>query len=285
MERRLTFHIITSPVFWVGAPLVITEILRRGHYISVLDEKLLPAPKKLLECDVLIDMSAITDEKFYRSLEKEHKRKIQSGEKAPLMVDSPGAIIDSFDKNRTHKHFPDLIPESYTLTGRNNQEVFEYFKNDEYVVIKPIIGWWGRGIERIAPMEARGIYRKTKGMIVQKYIPFEKGIGRVVTLNHENDFEIVSSYLRVPINSWRTGIDIKYDCVQEPITEGLGKFAQFVSKKSGLYLNGIDYIHSNGKYILLEVNAVPAMKESYDAFGIDIPKKLLTHLERNLITE
>ncbi len=285
MKRRLTFHVITSPVFWVGAPLVIAEILRRGHYISVLDEKLLPAPKKLLECDALIDMSAITDEKFYQSLEKEYKRRIQADEKTPLMIDPPGAIIDSFDKSRTHKHFPNLIPESYTLTGSNNQEVFEHFKDDEYVVVKPIIGWWGTGIERIAPMEARDIYRKTKGVIVQKYIPFEKGIGRIVTLNHENDFEVVSSYLRVPLNSWRTGIGIRYDCVQEPITEDLSEFAQFVSKQSGLYLNGIDYIYSNGRYILLEVNAVPAMKEAYDAFGIDIPKKLLTHIERNLITE
>ena len=277
----LIFHMITSQMFWVGAPMVISEIIRRGHYLSIFDEETLPSCKKLLDCDVFIDMSTITRKSFYFSLERENLSRRSSHSRVPLMVDPPTAIINSFDKRRTHKIFSDLVPESYNLTGECNARKLEKFKDDQFVVVKTSQGWWGVDVERLTPQQAVEKHRKSKGLIVQKYIPFEKGVGRIVTLNHGNDFEIACSYLRIP-NSWRTGTDVKYKCVQEPVSRELHQFALSVSQRCGLYLNGIDYIYNNGRYILLEVNAVPAMKEPYDEFKIDIPKRLLAHIERNI---
>ncbi len=280
-EKKLVFHLVTSKIFWVGAPMIISEIIRRGHYISVFDENSIPPYKKLLNCDVFIDMSAITRKSFYTSLKNEYEHRKNSLLKTPLMIDPPEAVINSFDKRKTHKIFPDIIPESYNLTGKNNEEKINKFKNDESVVVKTPLGWWGKGVERLTPQQAIKKYGKSQGLIVQKYIPLTKGVGRIVTFNYKNDFEIACSYVRIS-DSWRTGTDVNYICKRQPVTEKLRDFALSVSKRCGLYLNGIDYIYHNGDYVLLEVNAVPAMQEPYDEFKIDIPQKLLNHVERGI---
>ena len=156
--------------------------------------------------------------------------------------------------------------------------------DDEYIVIKPAIGWWAKSVERLTPKQAIKKYAISKDLIIQKYVPFENGVGRIVTINYNNDFEIACSYLRRP-KSWRTGVDIKHKCLIQPVDSKLYDFAKQISQKCGLYLNGIDYIYSNGKYVLIEVNAVPAMKEPYDEFKIDIPNKLINHIERNITLE
>jgi glutathione synthase/RimK-type ligase-like ATP-grasp enzyme len=278
-KERLNFHLITSKVFWVGAPMIISEIIKRDHYFSVFDELALPPAKTLLDCDVFIDTSTITRRGFYLSLLRELARRKIACQKVPLMVDPPESIMNSFDKRRTHEIFPDLTPESYNLTGRNNRKILEKFKDDEYLVVKDPLGWWGESVERVTPTQATKNYDHSKNLIVQKYVPFEKGVGRIVTINHANDFEIACSYLRIP-KSWRTGVDIAYKCVQEPVSKELRDFAHTVSTRCGLYLNGIDYIQNNGRYVLLEVNAVPAMKEPYDEFQIDIPRMLISHIEK-----
>jgi len=280
-KRNLNFHLITSRTFWVGAPMIISEIIKRGHYLSVFDENSLPPSKVLLDCDVFIDMSTITRKSFYLSLSKEYMHRKSSGLKGPLMIDPPEAIINSFDKQMTHKMFPDLVPESYVLTGKNNKGKIEKFKDNQFVVIKPTQGWWGQGVERLTPQQAFKKHTKTKNVILQKYVPPVNGIGRIVTICHKNNFEIATSYIRVS-SSWRTGTDVNYKCVKQPVTKELQTFASVVSKRCGLYLNGIDYIYNDGNYVLLEVNAVPAMKEPLDAFGINIPKKLLAHIEHNV---
>lgn len=284
LSKQLTFHLITSKTFWFGAPLVITEILSRGHYVSVFDEKNLPSNEVLLDCDVFIDMSTITDESFYVALDKELSKMPSLGKNTPLMVDPPKAILDSVDKRRTHEILPEFVPESYNLNGKDNLKLINKFIDDEYVVIKPAVGWWAKSVELIKPKDAIKKYSKLKDLIIQKYIPYEKGVGRIVTINYKDDFEIACSYTRKP-KSWRTGVDINHKCTKVTVNDNLFKFAKEVSQKCGLYLNGIDYIFSNGKYVLIEVNAVPAMKEPYDEFKVNIPKKLISHIERSLTTK
>ena len=279
-KKILNFHLIISKTFGVGSPLIISEIQRRGHNLSTFDERSVPPLKKLLSCDVLIDMSTITDKKFYFSLKKALKQRKSLGLNIPLMIDPPDAIVKSFDKLLTHKIFPDLIPESYSLTGKNNIKKIQRCKDDKFIIVKSPEGWWGRGVKRLSPRLAFAKYSKAKNLIIQKYIDPSNGVGRVVTLFNNNDFEIVASYTRIS-RSWKVGVEKNYVCKHVPITKKLKEFSLLVSRRSGLYLNGIDYIYHQGKYVLLETNAVPAIKEPMDVFGIDIPKKLLNHIERN----
>jgi glutathione synthase/RimK-type ligase-like ATP-grasp enzyme len=89
------------------------------------------------------------------------------------------------------------------------------------------------------------------------------------------------AYLRIP-DSWRTGEGSlsQYRLVQ--VNKKLVDFAKDASVRSGLYLNGIDYIYHDGKYVLIEVNAAPGIRDPYDDFKIDTPKMLLDHIERSV---
>ncbi|TAK96104.1 hypothetical protein EPO05_02600, partial [Patescibacteria group bacterium] len=171
-SNKLVFHLITSKIFWVGAPMLIPEIIKRGHYISVFDEKVLPQYNKILDCDICIDMSAIISKRFYNSLGTAYNKRKLYGLKTPLMVDPPRAIINSLDKRRTHKIFSDLVPESYNLTGRNNEQLINNFRHDEFVIVKSPTGWWGKDIDKITPQQALEKYSKSKDLIIQKYVPF-----------------------------------------------------------------------------------------------------------------
>ena len=275
---RLEVHILTSGEFPFGAPIVIAELLRRGHYVSTYDELNMPRPAKLLSCDVMIDMSAITSRSFYASLRREYTRRQMRSMNPPLIVDPPGAILNSLDKRVTHRSFRDLVPESYNLHGLRNKQLISRFCDDQYVVVKPAKGWWGRGIERLSPADAKKKYCHTKGYIVQKYIQPENGIGRVVTLSYQGRVKVVCSYTRFP-ESWRTGVDTHYSCMLVPVTASLLEFVQEVSVRCGLVLNGIDYVFSGGRYYLLEVNAVPAIREPLEEFGIDVSQHLIDLIE------
>ena len=217
----LNFHLITSRTFWVGAPMIITEIIKRGHYLSIFDEEHLPPLKTLLECDVFMDMSTITKKSFYHALAREYKSRKSKG---PVMIDPPEAIVNSFDKRLTHNMFSNLVPESYVLTGKNNKEKIEKFKGNEFLVIKSLQGWWGEGVERLSPQNALKKHSKSKDLIVQKYVPPSNGVGRIVTLSHKGYFEIVVAYTRFS-RSWRTGTDVSYTCKKEPVTKKTTRIA------------------------------------------------------------
>jgi len=281
MKERLDVSLVTSKVFWESMPLLIAEIARREHYLSVFDDKNIPSFQSLLDCDVHIDLSAIIDQHFYEDLQGEYQRRQAEGRRVPLMVDPPNAVINSMDKRKTHAIMPDLVPESYNLDGSNNEEVIARFMPDEYVVIKDPFGWWARGIDRLSPQEAIAKHRDSQGLIVQKYVPFTDGVGRVLTLNHGTDFKIMCAYLRIP-DSWRTGegTTSRYELVL--VKDELYNFALTVSQRAGLYLNGIDYIESNGRYVLLEINAAPGFRDPHDEFGINTPKTIMDHIERNV---
>ncbi len=280
--RQLTFHIITSKKFWSGAPLLIIEIVKRGHYLSTFDENALPAMDVLLTCDVFIDMSTITDPSFYLNLEKYTKQQKKRGLSSPFMIDPPMAILDSFDKSRTHKMFPELVPESYDLNGVNNSFFINKFISDEFVVVKPSVGWWGKDVERLTPGDALKKYAHKSGLIVQKYIPAYNRVGRILTLNHGDDFQIICNYERYT-KAWRTGVDVEYFCYRKKVSKRLKEFSKIVSKRCGLYLNGIDYLMHDGGYVLLEVNAVPAIKEPTDEFKINVSKQIVDHIERSIL--
>ena len=204
------------------------------------------------------------------------------------MVDNPFATMSSLDKRKTRRLMPDFVTEGYDLDGTSNHEAISHFDKDEWVVVKDPLGWYSRGTDRVSPEEAHDKYGSAKDMTVEKYIPFIRGVGRVLTLNHGANFQVVCNYLMVP-NSWRTGegVDVSHELADYP--EDLRLFAQNVTKRSGLYLNGMDYIErtpkdreeGQNKYALLEVNAVPNLRVPLHYLGVDAPGMFVRHVEQS----
>ncbi len=263
-----------------STPLITNAFEKNGHNVAMHSAESLPGYGELLACDVLIDRSPITDANFFKGLARAYRNKRISGEQTPLMIDNPLATIVASDKRKTHALFPDLVPESYNLDGVTNHASINAFANDEYVVIKDPLGWYSIGTELLSLDEAHDKYGNATDLVVQKYVPFTRGIGRVVLANFEGDSQVLCSYLMTP-DSWRTGNGVTNKFELLDCSPSLEEFACAVTKTSGIYLNGIDYIESNGSYVLLENNTVPNLRVPYHYLGVDVPSLFVKHVERS----
>ena len=280
--QSLAFNFVTSKRFGVGAPLLIEEVMSRGHSVHAFKHSSLPPLHQLLECDVLIDMSTITSVQYYNAIvQLIHEAKL-AGRSVPLLIDPPEAIKQSMDKHLTHLQFTEFVPESYLLEADTFDAILERFRGDEYVVIKPIIGWGGEGVDRYTYADICENNSDLLGKIIQKYIPITNGIGRLLTINYKQHFSLVGAYTRRPIG-WKTDLTGDYECLPDHVNNQLESFAREVSVRSGLYLNGIDYILHDDKYFLLEVNAVPAIREPMEVLGIDVPKIIVDRIESDVL--
>jgi glutathione synthase/RimK-type ligase-like ATP-grasp enzyme len=185
---------------------------------------------------------------------------------------------------------PEFVPEGYNLDGESNHQAISHFEEDEWVVIKDPLGWYSRGMDRVSPEEAHDKYGSARDMTVEKYVPFIRGVGRVLTMNHGANFQVVCSYLMVP-DSWRTGEGVSVTHELTDCPDDLRLFAHDVTKRSGLYLNGMDYIEraaedrteGQNKYALLEVNAVPNLRVPLHYLGVDAPGKFAEHVEQSAL--
>jgi glutathione synthase/RimK-type ligase-like ATP-grasp enzyme len=280
--RKLRFKILTSREFSVGAPLIIEEIKKRHYEITRYSDDQMPDYNTLLDCDVYFDMSSITEGAHYIKFQLALDHMSRLNGTTPLLIDPPLAVINALDKRLTNELFHDLVPRAFNLDGTNNSQIISNF-NGEFVVIKSPIGWGGRGVERVRTKEAFLLTKNSKGLIMQEYIEPIYGVGRILTLNYKGDFQILCAYNRIS-KSWKVGMQSKYKCELKQLDSKLTNFAYNISAKSGLYLNGIDYIESaDGKLYLLEVNSVPAIKEPMDEFGLNTPKLIIDHIERSVL--
>lgn len=295
MSEKLSVNLLASTDPSVSfdktsTPLIITAFQEQGHDVTLKSMEDRPTPAELLDCDVFIDRSPITDTGFFRSLALQRLELRRQNKRAPLMVDNPFATMSSLDKRKTRRLMPDLVTEGYNLDGVSNHEAISHFERDEWVVIKDPLGWYSRGTDRVSPEEAHDKYGSVRDMTVEKYIPFIRGVGRVLTMNYGANFQIICNYLMIP-NSWRTGEGVSVTHELTDCPDDLQLFAQTVSKRSGLYLNGMDYIErapqdvkeEQNKYALLEVNAVPNLRVPLHYLGVDAPGKLVKHIEQSAL--
>ncbi|HUY85100.1 MAG TPA: hypothetical protein VMU97_01140 [Candidatus Dormibacteraeota bacterium] len=285
MSKPLKVNILTSTDPSVSfdktsTPLIAGAFEDNNHQVITHSSESLPSYDELLDCDVFVDRSPITDPNFFRGLARAYRIKRLAHTDTPLMVDNPLATIIASDKRKTHKLFPDLVPESYDLDGITNHSLIDSFKDDEYVVIKNPLGWYSIGTELISPEDAHDKYGEATDLVVQKYIPFTKGVGRVVAANFDSDFQVLCSYTMIP-DSWRTGEGVASRFELTDLSPSLEKLARMVAQTSGIYLNGMDYIESDGKYVLLENNTVPNLRVPYHYMGVNAPHLFVEHVERS----
>ncbi|MEO5627418.1 MAG: hypothetical protein ABIQ89_00845 [Candidatus Saccharimonadales bacterium] len=281
MKQPLEINILSSDGYdRQSLPLIVSTFEDRGHQVNLMPVENSPEAAEILDGDVFIDRSAVIDVNFFRDMALGYFMRRADNKPTPVMVDNPFSTMISFDKRKTHRMFPDLIPETYDLDGVTNHDTISNFIGDEYVVIKDPFGWYGNGIVRLSPDQALADYGLAEGLVVQKYIPFSEGLGRIYTLNYEADFLVMASYMETP-DIWRSGEGAKSTYRPVEVTKPLHEFARQVSKISGLYLNAIDYIDSGEDRLLLEINAVPNLYAPHNNVGANSFELFAEHVERS----
>jgi glutathione synthase/RimK-type ligase-like ATP-grasp enzyme len=260
-------------------PLIRDAIVKRGHKYKAFEDIDIKGIDDLLEFDVIWDRSAITDDEFFKNLELKAD-KLQG--KKPLLVNEPKAIMNSYDKIRTHTMIGEYSPRTIIYNGQNFDEIMDTFGKDQYVVVKEPRGWQAKGTNKIATSDLSILTLGKKPVLVQEYIEPRGGIYRALVICYDGKFEPISFYGRYPQNSWRTGVGSTSDIKQIFPSRSILKTVKTIAEKSGLFLNGIDYIPEGDKLYLLEVNSVPRLSTVTRMFGINAAGKCVENMEKML---
>jgi ribosomal protein S6--L-glutamate ligase len=157
-------------------------------------------------------------------------------------------------------------------------EAFERFGRD--IVVKPLFGAEGRGILRIEDEQlAWRVFRaieKIGGVIyLQPYIKHPGWDLRIFILGKK----VLGGMKRTaPQGAWMTNVAQGGKGEAYKLNSNLEEIGIKASNAVGAEIAGVDLIlDENGKWLVLEVNAVPGWKAFAPVTGIDIAREILIY--------
>jgi ribosomal protein S6--L-glutamate ligase len=168
------------------------------------------------------------------------------------------------------------IPHTYACQSREQSlSAFEALGGD--VVVKPIFGGEGRGLIRVDNVDmAHRVFSTLEQLqavaYIQEFVPHGGYDVRVLFVGEEH-FCIAR---HATTNDWRTNVSRGAQAVPHRISD---RQLDIARKAKGLVngdLIGVDILPgSDGRDLLLEVNAVPGWKGVASACDVDIAKKVI----------
>jgi len=174
------------------------------------------------------------------------------------------------------------IPVPPTVVCENAESALEAFDSlGGDVVVKPIFGAEGRGIVRVSDPELalrtfRTLERLDAVLYLQAFIDHGGYDDRLLLL----DGEVVGGMRRRSREDFRT--NISQQGLAEPWTPETGdiELARRAARATGTCLAGVDLISgSDGRRMVLEVNAVPGWRALARVNSIDVADRLITWIE------
>ncbi|NOQ80944.1 MAG: RimK family alpha-L-glutamate ligase [Methylophaga sp.] len=194
------------------------------------------------------------------------------------------AIEHTVDKARTslRLHLAGLnTPKTWSTENRTlAREIAEQqFDKGLTLVIKPLFGCMGKGIEKISNLEQfDAIQAVGNAFYMQEYIePFEQHIWqdwRLMVIDNK-----VCAAMSRRSQHWITNFAQGAECFSTTITQEMEQLAIKATQAVQADYAGVDLIRmQDGSYTVLEVNSVPAWKGLFQATGINAA----THLAQAL---
>jgi len=156
-------------------------------------------------------------------------------------------------------------------------EAFDALGGD--VVVKPLFGGEGRGIARLAD---RAIAERTFHLLaglgavlyVQEFIRHEGFDVRALVVGSR-----VYGMRRVNKLDWRTNVSLGATAEPFELPAALVELSQKAATTIGATLAGVDLLLGpDGRWRVIEVNAVPGWQALARTLGIDVAAAVLTHL-------
>jgi RimK family alpha-L-glutamate ligase len=146
------------------------------------------------------------------------------------------------------------------------------------VVLKPLFGSCGRGLERLASAAELETFldrrRPDSPAYLQEFLPHPEGDIRVLLVG-ERAFAI-----RRRSQDWRTNVSL--GAIAEPLepTAEMLELARRAAAAVGSVLAGVDLLPTaDGRLVVLEVNAVPGWKGVSATCGVDIAAEVIALTE------
>ncbi|MEM9941683.1 MAG: RimK family alpha-L-glutamate ligase [Planctomycetota bacterium] len=202
------------------------------------------------------------------------------------IINSPLAIEISIDKYRTLSLLAEnqiLVPKTAVSQSADLAlQHFEAFNRD--VVVKPIFGSMGRGVERLNCIrQARQIFenKQQAGEVIyqQQFLQHEGFDIRLIVIG-----ETVIGMKRHSGSGWITNI-AKGGVGESYIpSDHESEIAITAARTVGTFFAGVDLVYQKDQSqpFVLEVNACPGWQEISRVTKIDIAKKFLSALQKHL---
>ena len=143
------------------------------------------------------------------------------------------------------------------------------------IVQKPLFGNCGRGLQLIETEDYQLDTELINGVYyLQQFIDQDDHNGRdwrVLVINHR----AVAAMERIS-DHWVTNRARGGKCLPAVLTPALRRLAEAASRATGILYGGVDIIRATqGNYLVLEVNSVPAWRGLQSVCSIDIPDLLV----------
>lgn len=176
------------------------------------------------------------------------------------------------------------VPSPRTEIAFTPEAALEAIENMGYpVVIKPVIGSWGRLVAKVNDREAAEALLEHKSVLghflheifyLQEFITKPGRDIRIIMLGDE----IVSSIYRASAH-WVTNTARGASATPCPVDDALEKIARNASHAVGGGFLAVDIIEDPARgYLVNEINPTPEFRGSETATGADIPNKLIDYL-------
>ncbi len=198
------------------------------------------------------------------------------------------AIEHTVDKARTslRLHLAGLsTPKTWACEDETlaRQIASQQFSQGHALVIKPLFGCQGKGIEKIESLaEFDNVRPVGEAFYLQHYItPYEPQQWqdwRLMVIDGQ-----VCAAMSRRSQHWITNFAQGAECFATTINDEMANLAIAACKSVDAAYAGVDIIRmQNGHYTILEVNSVPAWKGLFQATGIDVANHLATALAKRL---
>lgn len=148
------------------------------------------------------------------------------------------------------------------ITGRDDTALEDWLEDlDAPAVVKPLVGYGGRGIEKLAdaadaPALLARLRERDEGYYVVPWIDNPGRDIRVYTVNHHPVFAM---YRYAPPGKWITNILAGGNLAPCPLTPELSELAARASRAAGTLIGGIDIGENRAtdELVVYEVNSCP----------------------------
>ena len=209
-------------------------------------------------------------------------------ELAVPVFNSASAIEHTVDKARTSLRLyltGITTPKTWACENRDlaRNIAQQQFSDNKPLVIKPLFGCMGKGIEKISTIEQFDALQAVgDAFYMQEYIePFEQ--------DHWQDWRLmvidgqVCAAMSRRSQHWITNVAQGAECFAATVSDDMTQLAINATHAVQADYAGVDLIRQqDGSYTVLEVNSVPAWKGLYQATRINIANYLARALENRI---